>query len=109
MPLKTFDKRNIDFDIESGAHELKIGGTLIQWGQQLSSNTNVTTITFDKAYSSTPYVYLTVSGVTRTLDVRTAQLVSVGTTDFSFFVTGANGGSNYYSGVYINWIAIGTI
>jgi len=109
MPLVTFDDRKIDIDVEGGTNSLRLGNTLLQWGTKLASSSATTSITFNKTYSSPPYIWLTVNGVTRTLDVRTPQLSSVSTSDFSFFVTGANGGSNYYSETNINWLAIGTV
>ena len=107
MPLRTFDLRSVNFEIEDGVNKIKIGNILIQWGDIVSSNTALTNVAFDEAYTQAPHVYLTMSSIARGADLRTPQVSSTSTTGFAFFVSAGNANTNYYSGASTNWLAIG--
>jgi len=98
-----------NYSVDMGSNELQIGNVLIQWGTSVASNSANTNVTFSKAYTQAPLVFMTIEGVARGLDVRTAQVVSTSTTGFSYFVSARNSSSNYYSGSSVAWLAIGLV
>lgn len=98
-----------NYSVDMGSNKLQIGNVLIQWGTSVASNSANTNVTFSKAYTQAPLVFMTIEGVARGLDVRTAQVVSTSTTGFSYFVSARNSSSNYYSGSSVAWLSIGLV